>query len=46
MRKREAAFEEHFSKVAEAQFVAQAPDDDQEHDIGEKLEVVKPYPED
>ena len=41
MRDLEGAMEEHFSQVAQAEFVAQSPKDDQEHDVGRQLEIVE-----
>ncbi len=44
VRKREAAFEEHVGEVAEAQLVAETPEDDQQHDIGGELKIIVGVP--
>ncbi len=41
MRELEAAFQEHLGEVAQAEFVAHAPEDDQQHDVGREFQIVE-----
>ncbi len=41
MSKLKAALQKHFRQVPQAQFVPQPPYDDEEHDVGQELKIVK-----